>query len=42
MLKLTNEFSKDELREMIVQAKFEDDNCTSLTYKEFVKMMMVP
>lgn len=42
MQELTHEFSKDELRDMIYQAKFEDDDPTSITYKEFVKMLMMP
>jgi len=42
MMTLTDEFSRDELRDMVVQAKFEDDDPTSITYKEFVRMMMLP
>lgn len=40
MQRLTSEFSAAELEAMIVQAKFEDSDLNSLTYKEFVKMMM--
>jgi len=40
MQKLSDEFTKEELEEMIVQSKFEDDDPTSITYREFVKMMM--
>eukprot|EP00929_Paragymnodinium_shiwhaense_P027774 TRINITY_DN1621_c1_g1_i1.p1 TRINITY_DN1621_c1_g1~~TRINITY_DN1621_c1_g1_i1.p1 ORF type:complete len:650 (-),score=203.48 TRINITY_DN1621_c1_g1_i1:320-2269(-) len=40
MKRLTNEFTSAELEEMTVQAKFEDDDYGSITYKEFVKMMM--
>jgi len=38
--KLTNEFSKETLEAMIVQAKCEDHDFNTLSYKEFVKMMM--
>merc|ERR1712232_15158 len=40
MKRLTNEFTAAELEEMTVQVKFEDDDFSSITYKEFVKMMM--
>jgi Ca2+-binding EF-hand superfamily protein len=40
MMKLTSEFSKEELEAMIVQAKCEDHDTNFLSYKEFVKMMM--
>merc|ERR1711924_143039 len=40
MQRLTSEFSAADLEAMIVQAKFEDSDLNSLTYKEFVKMMM--
>lgn len=38
--KLTTEFSKETLEAMIVQAKCEDHDTSTLSYKEFVKMMM--
>merc|ERR1719373_953854 len=40
MQKLTSEFTVEELEAMIVQAKFEDSDLNSLSYREFVKMMM--
>jgi len=40
MRKLTSEFSETELHEMFHQAKFENNDYTRLTYKEFVKMMI--
>merc|ERR1712187_44861 len=40
MQQLTNEFSSEELEEMVAQSKFEDDDYSSISYKEFVKMMM--
>lgn len=40
MMLLSQEFSKEELELMVIQAKFEDDDPQSITYKEFVKMMM--
>jgi len=40
MQELSNEFSVEDLDEMILQAKFENADLDTLTYKEFVKMMM--
>lgn len=37
---LSSDFKKDELEDMFAEAKFEDEDIESLTYKEFVKMMM--
>merc|ERR1712232_1274885 len=38
MQKLSDEFTVQDLTEMVSQAKFEDDDHSSLTYREFVKM----
>jgi len=40
MKRLSNEFTDSELVEMFCQCKFEDTDYTSISYKEFVKMMM--
>jgi len=40
MQELSSEFSIEDLDEMIFQAKFENADLDTLTYKEFIKMMM--
>jgi len=40
MQELSSEFSVEDLDEMIFQAKFENADLDTLTYKEFIKMMM--
>jgi len=40
MQALSDEFSAEDLDEMIYEAKFENGDLDALTYKEFVKMMM--
>merc|ERR1719379_3326431 len=40
MKRLTDDFTSEELEEMFVQSKFEDDDHSSISYREFVKMIM--
>lgn len=40
MQMLSSDFTVAELDEMIIDSKFEDSDMSSLTFKEFVKMMM--
>jgi len=40
MKKLNSDFKTRELEEMILDCKFEDGDLQSITYKEFVKMLM--
>jgi len=42
MTRLSDEFTLEELDQMILEAKFENNNPDELTYREFVKMMMRP
>lgn len=41
MQKLTSEFSREDLEAMMVQSKCEDLDTSYMTYKEFVKMMLM-
>eukprot|EP00927_Polykrikos_kofoidii_P038771 TRINITY_DN33187_c0_g1_i1.p1 TRINITY_DN33187_c0_g1~~TRINITY_DN33187_c0_g1_i1.p1 ORF type:complete len:717 (+),score=162.13 TRINITY_DN33187_c0_g1_i1:227-2152(+) len=40
MQRLSKDFTYDELQEMFMQAKFEDTDYTTISYREFVKVMM--